>query len=122
LKTKTCSLLALMLLAASLAVMPGCKRAESPAANPPREAAIQVISGSAAGKKLDLAKEVSTVGKPGVEVASITRRADGYYITHVEGEMNATLNGAPLGAQAHKLADHDVIEIAGVKVEFFYKP
>jgi FHA domain len=87
-----------------------------------RDAAIQVLSGAAAGKTLDLTKNLTTVGKPGMQVAVITKRPNGYFITHVEGATYPTLNGASLGAQAHPLNDHDLIEIAGVKMEFFYKP
>ena len=87
-----------------------------------REAAIQVLSGAAAGRTLDLTKNLTTIGKPGLQVAVITKRPNGYFITHVEGATYPTLNGASLGAQAHALNDHDLIEIAGVKMEFFYKP
>ena len=52
----------------------------------------------------------------------ITRRPTGFFITHVEGTAFPTINGVPLGAQAQQLGDHDLIEIAGVKMEFFYKP
>jgi hypothetical protein len=89
---------------------------------PLRDAAIQVLSGAAAGRTLDLTKNLTTVGKPGLQVAVITKRPNGYFITHVEGATFPTLNGASLGAQAHPLSDHDMIEIAGVKMEFFYKP
>ena len=41
---------------------------------------------------------------------------------HVEGTAFPTINGVPLGGQAQQLGDHDLIEIAGVKMEFFYKP
>ena len=87
-----------------------------------REAAIQVLSGAAAGRTLDLTKNLTTIGKPGLQVAVITKRPNGYFITHVEGATYPTLNGSSLGAQAHALGDHDLIEIAGVKMEFFYKP
>ncbi|HXZ48109.1 MAG TPA: FHA domain-containing protein [Usitatibacter sp.] len=96
--------------------------APAPAGGPVREAAIQVLSGAAAGKTLDLTKNLTTVGKPGVQVAVITRRPNGYFITHVEGATFPTLNGTSLGAHAQMLNDHDLIEIAGVKMEFFYKP
>ena len=91
-------------------------------AAPLREAAIQVLSGAAAGRTLDLTKNLTTIGKPGLQVAVITKRPNGYFITHVEGATYPTLNGASLGAQARALGDHDLIEIAGVKMEFFYKP
>jgi pSer/pThr/pTyr-binding forkhead associated (FHA) protein len=96
--------------------------AAAAAAGPLRDAAIQVLSGAAAGKTLDLTKNLTTIGKPGVQVAVITKRPNGYFITHVEGATYPTLNGTSLGAQAHPLGDHDLIEIAGVKMEFFYKP
>ncbi len=87
-----------------------------------KEAAIQVLSGAAAGRSLDLTKNLTTIGKPGVQVAVITRRPNGFFITHVEGANFPTINGKQLGGQAQQLADHDLIEIAGVKMEFFYKP
>lgn len=87
-----------------------------------REAAIQVLSGAAAGRTLDLTKNLTTIGKPGVQVAVITRRPNGFFITHVEGANFPTVNGSVLGGQAQQLGDHDLIEIAGVKMEFFYKP
>jgi len=98
--------------------------AAAPAAGgtPLREAVIQVLSGAAAGRTLDLTKNLTTIGKPGLQVAVITKRPNGYFITHVEGATYPTLNGASMGAQAHPLNDHDLIEIAGVKMEFFYKP
>ena len=92
------------------------------ASGPLREAAIQVLSGAAAGRTLDLTKNLTTIGKPGMQVAVITKRPNGYFITHVEGATYPTLNGGSLGAQARQLNDHDLIEIAGVKMEFFYKP
>lgn len=87
---------------------------------PPR-AAIQILSGANAGKELELTKTLSTLGKPGVQVAVITRRPHGYFITHVEGANFPAVNGKLLDAQAHPLADHDIIELAGVKMEFFLK-
>lgn len=89
---------------------------------PARDSAIQVLSGAAAGRTLDLVKNLTTIGKPGVQVAVITRRPTGFFITHVEGASFPTINGVALGGHAQQLSDHDLIEIAGVKMEFFYKP
>ncbi|MCZ4306429.1 FHA domain-containing protein [Zoogloeaceae bacterium G21618-S1] len=94
------------------------------AAPPPGEGAggmIQVLSGPNVGRELELTKSLTTLGKPGVQVAVITRRPHGYFITHVEGSTFPVVNGSPLGAQAHHLSDHDIIEIAGVKMEFFLR-
>jgi predicted component of type VI protein secretion system len=87
-----------------------------------KDAAIQVLSGAAAGRSLDLTKNLTTIGKPGVQVAVITKRPNGFFITHVEGATFPTLNGKELGPQATLLNDHDMIEIAGVKMEFYFKP
>jgi len=109
----------------NIRAMPGAVPAASAPATPApggKEAAIQVLSGAAAGRTLDLTKNLTTIGKPGVQVAVITRRPTGFFITHVEGASFPTINGVPLGGQAQALGDHDLIEIAGVKMEFFYKP
>lgn len=82
---------------------------------------IQLLNGANAGKELDLVKNLTTLGKPGVQVAVIARRPHGYFITHVEGAQFPVVNGVTLDAQAHPLKDHDVIELAGVKMEFFLK-
>lgn len=83
--------------------------------------AIQLLSGANAGKELELTKPLTTLGKPGVQVAVLTRRPQGYFITHVEGANRPTVNGQQIGPAPHALKDHDVIELAGVKMEFFLK-
>mgnify|MGYP002777233183 CR=1 FL=1 len=93
----------------------------APPVQQPAAAAIQLLSGAQAGRELELTKSLTTLGKPGVQVAVIARRPHGYFITHVEGGQYPVLNGRTLDAQAHPLADHDVIEIAGIKMEFFFK-
>ena len=82
---------------------------------------LQILTGGNAGKELELTKPLTTMGKPGVQVAVITRRPQGYFITHVEGAQFPILNGKTLDAQAHALDDHDIVELAGVKMEFFFK-
>ena len=66
---------------------------------------IQILSGPSAGKELPLSKPLTTLGKPGVQVAVIARRPQGYFITHVEGGSFPVLNGKQLDAQAHPLND-----------------
>jgi pSer/pThr/pTyr-binding forkhead associated (FHA) protein len=85
-------------------------------------AKLQVLSGTFAGRELELVKTLTTLGRPGVQVAAITRRAEGYYIVHVEsGKADGfpLVNGMAIGAQARKLQDNDVIQLAGVKMGFF---
>ena len=97
----------------------------APAAAAPRSTqplgAIQLLSGGNAGKELELSKPLTTLGKPGVQVAVLTRRPQGYFITHVEGAQRPTVNGQPIGSAPHALKDHDLVEIAGIKMEFFHK-
>jgi pSer/pThr/pTyr-binding forkhead associated (FHA) protein len=107
--------------AAMPAVAPAPAAPPPPPAAPARQGAIQLLSGANVGKELLLTKALTTLGKPGVQVAVITRRPQGYFITHVEGANFPVVNGKTLDAQAHPLNDHDVIEIAGTKMEFFYK-
>ena len=94
--------------------------AAAPQAPPP--AAIQILSGTNAGKELELTKTLTTLGKPGVQVAVIARRPHGYFITHVEGVNFPVVSGVTLEAnKPHQLQDHDIVELAGVKMEFFFK-
>jgi predicted component of type VI protein secretion system len=110
---------------AHMSTSPGMAPAASVTAAPAAPAlplgAIQLLSGGNAGKEMELTKTLTTLGKPGVQVAVIARRPHGYFITHVEGASFPVVNGKSLDAQAHQLADHDVIELAGVKMEFFLK-
>lgn len=88
----------------------------------PQVGVVQILSGRNAGRELELTKSLTTLGKPGVQVAVITRRAHGYFVTHVEGKTFPMVNGRQIDAQAHPLQDHDVIELAGVKMEFYLRP
>ena len=85
-------------------------------------AKLQVLSGAFAGRELELTKALTTLGRPGVQVAAITRRSEGYYIVHVESGKEGDfplVNGQPIGQQARKLNDNDVVQLAGVKMGFF---
>lgn len=110
---------------AAPAAKPAAQPAPVAAAAKPGEpyllAAVQILTGPSAGRELDLVKNLTTLGKPGLQVAVITRRPQGYFITHVEGAKFPIINGKMIDAQAQPLHDHDVIELAGVKMEFFIK-
>lgn len=113
--------------AASVAVAPPAQLAPAAvveAVKPPEaplRPMIQILTGASAGRELALTKNLTTLGKPGVQVAVITRRPQGYFIAHVEGASFPVVNGKTLDAQAHPLNDHDIVELAGVKMEFFFK-
>ena len=117
--------------AETVAPAPAPHAAAAPAARPepfgsgavaPPKARLQVLSGAFAGRELELIKPLTTLGRPGIQVAAITRRADGYYLVHVDSgtpDDYPLVNGAPIGAQARRLVDNDVITLAGVKMGFF---
>ena len=90
----------------------------APAGPDALRAAIKVLSGAAAGREVPLTKVVTTIGKPGVAVAAITRRQRGFVVHHVEGAGNPTLNGASIGAQPVPLRNGDLIELAGTQMQF----
>ena len=102
------------------AASPGAGIPENATALP--KAKLQVLSGAFAGRELELTKALTTLGRPGVQVAAITRRSEGYFLVHVDADSAENfpqVNGAPIGAQARKLVDNDVIQLAGVKMGFF---
>ncbi|MEZ5459798.1 MAG: FHA domain-containing protein [Steroidobacteraceae bacterium] len=83
---------------------------------------LQVLSGQFAGREMELTKALTTLGRPGLQVAAITRRGDAFYIVHVESAKDGDyplVNGTPIGSQAQRLRDNDVIQLAGVKMGFF---
>jgi pSer/pThr/pTyr-binding forkhead associated (FHA) protein len=81
-------------------------------------ASIKVLSGAASGREVPLTKVVTTIGKPGVAVAAITRRQQGFVVHHVEGAGNPTLNGNPIKAEPISLKNGDLIELAGTQMQF----
>ncbi|MBT8085699.1 MAG: FHA domain-containing protein [Woeseia sp.] len=98
----------------------GLDPADAPVALPLGK--LQVLSGSFAGRELELTKALTTLGRPGVQVAAITRRADGYFVVHVESGKTGDfplINGEPIGAQARRLKENDVLQLAGIKMGFF---
>ena len=91
------------------------------AAAPTQPASIKVLNGAAAGREVVLTKVVTTVGKPGVQVASITKRPNGYAFAHVEGATKPSVNGVPLVGDSVPLRNGDVIELAGTQMQFIYR-
>jgi FHA domain len=92
----------------------------TPAAeNTPKVGRLQMLNGVNLGREITLNKALTTLGKAGTQVSVITKRPHGYFITHVEGENLPFINGQKIGLQAQALNDHDVIDMAGLKMEFF---
>ncbi len=101
-------------------IMPAKKKKKTPAiANAPH---LQVLNGSGVGKQIALTKRLTTVGKPGQQVGAITHRSTGYFFLNIDASENTAppmVNGEPVGPKARPLQDHDIIEVAGIRMEFF---
>ena len=79
---------------------------------------IRYLSGARAGRELRLLKPLTTLGKPGTQVAVVTRRHEGFFIAHVEGATPTLVNGRPISATPQQLKDRDTFELADVRMEF----
>ena len=103
------------------AAKPGAPAAPTGSAGMPL-GRLTVLNGPIAGKELELTKALITLGKPGTQVAVISRRPQGYFLTHIEsdgdGKRYPLVNGEPIGGKAYQLKDSDMIELAGIKMEF----
>ncbi len=84
-------------------------------------AAIRLLNGASAGRQLDLSRPLTSLGKHGVHAALIVRRPEGYVILQAEGSPSPEVNGKTMDKAELLLDDHDVIELAGIKMEFFLK-
>jgi hypothetical protein len=107
------------------ALKPGAGAAVSPPVNAPSiggadqgGATIRVLNGAAAGREVALVKVVTTIGKPGIAVAAITRRPNGFVVAHVDGAENPTLNGTAILAEPVGLKNGDLLELAGIQMQF----
>ncbi len=100
--------------------LPALGQQPTPAATMAMAASIKVLNGAAAGKSVTLTKVVTTVGKPGVQVASITKRPNGYVLAHVEGMQRPSINGVVLVTDTAPLSNGDLIELAGTQMQFVH--
>ena len=102
------------------AAPPGAAAAPVAGPAPPvaMHGSIKVLSGAAAGREVVLTKVVTTIGKPGVAVAAITRRPQGFVVTHVEGSARPSVNGTVVGAEPVPLHHGDLLELAGTQMQF----
>lgn len=81
-------------------------------------AKLAILSGKDSGKEFTITKEVTTFGVKGLQVAAISEKPDGYYISHVEGAASCTVNGEFIGSRSVHLKEYDVLEVAGTKMTF----
>ena len=87
----------------------------------PLHYALKVLSGRQTGVEIPLTKPLTSIGKKDVQVAMITRRLNGYFLNHVQGKKFPIVNGTTLNERPCPLNPDDVIELAGVRMEFLAK-
>lgn len=80
---------------------------------------LQILNGQNLGKTLSLNRSMTNLGKPGVATAVITRRHDGYFISHLEGKKTPMVGNNPIGEHSVKLEDGDTITIGNIKMQFY---
>ncbi len=85
------------------------------------EGMIRLVAGPGSGREAKLARPVTTLGKPGVQTAVISRHGSGYFLTYVEGSSYPQVNGVEVGATPQPLHDHDIIDLAGTRLEFIFR-
>jgi pSer/pThr/pTyr-binding forkhead associated (FHA) protein len=84
-----------------------------------KQGRLDILSGSNSGRQLPLVKAMTTLGKPGGQLAVITKRDAGYFISHVSGDKQPLVNAMPISTQSHLLNSGDEIDLAGIKMQFF---
>jgi pSer/pThr/pTyr-binding forkhead associated (FHA) protein len=83
-----------------------------------QEPRLKILTGDRSGEILFLDKTMVKLGEAGKQVAVVTKRLDGFFLTHVAGNQYPMVNGKTIGAQAHALTNHEEIEVLGIKMEF----
>ena len=86
-----------------------------------RTGMLRLMGGAGTGKQVALGKPVITLGKPGIQTAVIGKKSAGYFLTYVEGTSYPLVNGVEVGATPYHFQDHDILELAGTLLEFYYK-
>jgi len=88
-------------------------------ADPPSQGWLQILNGQNLGKTLSLNKSLTNIGKPGVATAVITRRHDGYFISHLEGKRPPMVADEPINDRSVQLKDGDTITIGNINMQFY---
>ncbi len=85
---------------------------------PQKHAWLQLMNGANVGKTISLTRNMTNIGKAGVQTAVIARRDEGFFISHLEGERPPLVDGQPIGDRSWKLEDGNVIQIGNIKMQF----
>ncbi len=87
-----------------------------------RSGAIFILTGASSGKRIDLVKAVTNLGKAGRKAGTINRNRDGSYVLIAsDAEVVPKLNGLVVSAEGKELRNGDIIEVSGARMQFYLK-
>lgn len=105
---------------APAAAAPAARPVTAPMAD--QQAALFVLSGANSGKRIEVTKTVTNLGKTGKRSGTITKTAQGFMLEALnEGEEPPKLNGKPLPAGGSPIKNGDIIEVAGTRLQFYLR-
>lgn len=87
--------------------------------NREKKAWLQIMSGANLGQTISLNKNMTNLGKPGVQTAVIVKRSGGYFFSHLEGKLTPSVNGNDIGEASVQLNNGDLIQIGNIKLSFY---
>ena len=85
-----------------------------------RHGALFVLSGVNSGKRIELLKKITNLGRTGKRAGTIAQIGDGYLLTPGDDE-HPMLNGKPIPKEGSRLKNGDLIEISGTRLQFYLK-
>jgi predicted component of type VI protein secretion system len=85
---------------------------------PPLRGALRILGGKHRGRLIHLDNPVTRFGSAGSLAAMISRREDGYYLSHLEGEVFPQVNRVTIGDDAYPLNAGDRIALGGLEFEY----
>ncbi|MFQ5756643.1 MAG: FHA domain-containing protein [Acidiferrobacterales bacterium] len=86
-----------------------------------RKAGLYVLSGPNTGKRIEVTKRITNLGRTGKRSGTITRTDNGYVLAAGDDMELPKLNGRVISAKGATLKDGDVIEVAGTRLQFQLK-
>ncbi len=87
-----------------------------------RTGAIFVLSGANSGKRIELKRSITSLGKVGKRSGIIKKTDSGYRIEVPSDAIGTpTLNGKPVPPTGTDLKNGDIIEISGARLQFYLK-
>lgn len=90
-------------------------------AGPVRQGALFILTGPNSGKRIDLTKAVTYLGKTGKPAGAVMQTPQGYRLRPAEDTEIPQLNGRPVSAQGQELRNGDIIEVADTRLQFYLK-